>query len=119
MVTAGGCLSAFIGPEIAKLMINVLPKQYSGAYLAALGECAALLFTMRIIQFPNVKKKHNAIESTSLPTTMDRNLRSSGRSIFTIVSQRTFVIAALGGFVSWSAMGIQMSAAALAMIGSA
>ncbi|CAF3817338.1 unnamed protein product [Rotaria sp. Silwood1] len=56
MVTAGGCLSAFIGPEIAKLMINVLPKQYSGAYLAALGECAALLFTMRTIQFPNVKK---------------------------------------------------------------
>ncbi|CAF3455147.1 unnamed protein product [Rotaria sp. Silwood1] len=93
MVTAGGCLSAFIGPEIAKLMINVLPKQYSGAYLAAL-------------------------ESTSLPTTMDRNLSSSGRSIFTIVGQRTFVIAALGGFVSWSAMGIQMSAAALAMIGS-
>ncbi|CAF4975620.1 unnamed protein product [Rotaria sp. Silwood1] len=118
MVTAGGCLSPFFGPEIAKLMINVLPKQYSGAYLAALGGCAALLFTMRIIRFPDVKKKHNAIESTSLPTTMDRNLSSSGRSIFKIVGQRTFVIAALGGFVSWSAMGIQMSAAALAMIGS-
>ncbi|CAF4414765.1 unnamed protein product, partial [Rotaria sp. Silwood2] len=118
MVTAGGCLSAFIGPEIAKLMINALPKQYSGAYLAALCECAVLLFIIRIIQFPDVKRTHNSIESISLPTSMDTNLSSNGRSILTIVRQRTFVIAAFGGFVSWSAMGIQMSSAALAMIGS-
>ncbi|CAF2902955.1 unnamed protein product, partial [Rotaria sp. Silwood2] len=98
MVTAGGCLSAFIGPEIAKLMINALPKQYSGAYLAALCECAVLLFIIRIIQFPDVKRTHNSIESILLPTSMDTNLSSNGRSILTIVRQRTFVIAAFGGF---------------------
>jgi hypothetical protein len=96
-------------------MVNALPKPYSGAYVIALCECAMLLFTMIIIQFPDVKKAHNTQVSTSLSMNADSNLNKTGRSIFTIASQRTFLIAALGGFVSWSAMAIQMSAAPLAM----
>ncbi|CAF4705182.1 unnamed protein product [Rotaria sp. Silwood1] len=39
----------------------------------------------------------------------------SGAYLTTLSTQRTFLIAALGGFVSWSAMAIQMSATPLAM----
>jgi MFS family permease len=47
--------------------------------------------------------------------TADSNHSQTGRSICAIASQRTFLMAALCGFVSWSAMAIQMSAAPLAM----
>lgn len=98
-------------------MVNVLPKPYSGAYLIALGECTMILLTMKIIQFPDVKKAHDTSILTSLSMTVDRNLSKTGRSIFAIACQRTFLIAALGAFVSWSAMAIQMSATPLAMSG--
>ncbi|CAF4954299.1 unnamed protein product [Rotaria sp. Silwood1] len=117
MVAAGGCLSAVFGPEIAKHVVNALPKPYSGSYLVALVECMLILITMRIIQFPDVKKAHNTLVSSSLSMTADSNPTKTGRSIFTIASQRTFLIAALGGFVSWSAMAIQMSATPVAMTG--
>ena len=96
-------------------MVNALPKPYSGAYLTALGECMMILLTMRIIQFPDVKKAPNPLVSTPLSVTVENNLSASGRSIFAIAKQRTFLIAGLGGFVSWSAMAIQMSATPLAM----
>lgn len=89
-------------------MVNALPKPYSGAYLIALAECIVLLFTIRLIQFPDVPV------STSSPVTTKSQ---TGRSIFVIASQRTFLIAAFGAFVSWSAMAIQMSATPLAMTG--
>ncbi|CAF4047606.1 unnamed protein product [Rotaria sp. Silwood2] len=43
------------------------------------------------------------------------SISNCGRSIYVIATQRTFLVAALGGFVSWSAMAIQMSATPLAM----
>ena len=72
---------------------------------------------MTIIQFPRMRQAHNTHISTSLSTITTSNLSKSGRSLFVIASQRTFLIAALGGFVSWSAMAIQMSATPLAMTG--
>lgn len=96
-------------------MVNALPKPYTGAYVIALSECMLLLLTITIIQFPNVQKVHDTLVSTSLSVTADSSLNRPGRSIFTIASQRTFLMAALGGFVSWSAMAIQMSATPLAM----
>lgn len=102
-------------PEIAKRVVNILPKPYSGAYVIALAECTILLLTMIIIQFPDVRNAHNAPISTSVSTSANDNQSTRGRSIFTIVRQRTFLVAALGGFVSWSAMAIQMSAAPLAI----
>ncbi|CAF1101945.1 unnamed protein product [Didymodactylos carnosus] len=72
---------------------------------------------MTIIQFPNIKKADYTPVSTSLSKTTGSSSSKSGRSIFVIARQRTFLIAALGGFVSWSAMAIQMSATPLAMTG--
>ena len=74
-------------PEIAKHMVNALPKPYSGAYLIALGECMMILLTMRIIQFPDVKKAQNPLVSTPLSVTVDNNLSKSGRSLFAIAKQ--------------------------------
>jgi MFS family permease len=98
-------------------MVNALPKPYSGAYVIALSECMLLLLTITIIQFPNVKETHNPVASTTSLITTDSNHSSTGRSIFTIAGKRTFLMAALCGFVSWSAMAIQMSATPLAMTG--
>ncbi|CAF4786353.1 unnamed protein product [Rotaria socialis] len=102
-------------PEIAKHTVNALPRPYSGAYLTTLCECTLLLLSMTLIQFPNVKKADYAIVST-LPSKMAvSNNKKTTRSIFVIAFQRKFLIAALGGFVSWSAMAVQMSATPLAM----
>ncbi|CAF1489895.1 unnamed protein product, partial [Rotaria sordida] len=118
IVIAGGCLSALLGPEIAKHTVNALSKPYSGAYLTTLCECAMLMFILTIIQFPSPRKTHNTHITSSLSTITGDNISINGRSIFVIAGQRTFLIAALGGFVSWSAMAIQMAAAPLAMTGS-
>lgn len=102
-------------PEIAKHTVNALPKPYSGAYLTTLCECTLLLFTMTIIRFSDVKNADYTPVPTSSSKATDNNRSKTGRSIFVIARQRTFLIAALGGFVSWSAMAIQMSATPLAM----
>ena len=66
---------------------------------------------MTIIQFP----EHTTGEYRLVPASGLK--RGSGRSILAIACQRTFLMAALGGFVSWSAMALQMSATPLAMAG--
>ena len=64
---------------------------------------------MTIIQFP----EHAKGEYTVVPSSGRK--RETGRSLLAIACQRTFLMAALGGFVSWSAMALQMSATPLAM----
>lgn len=102
-------------PEIAKHTVNALPKPYSGAYLTTLCECTLLLFTMTIIQFSDIKKADYSLVPTSSTKIPNNNDHKTGRPLLLIARQRTFLIAALGGFVSWSAMALQMSAAPLAM----
>lgn len=70
---------------------------------------------MTIIQFSHVKKADYTLVSTSASKVLDKSRSKTGRPLFKIASQRTFLIAALGGFVSWSAMAVQMSATPLAM----
>ncbi|CAF3928682.1 unnamed protein product [Rotaria sp. Silwood1] len=67
-----------------------------------------------MIQFTEITKAEYRPVSTSVVET-ESSISKNGRSIFVIATQRTFLIAALGGFVSWSAMAIQMSATPLAM----
>ena len=102
-------------PEIAKHTVNALPKLYSGAYLTTLCECTLLFFTMTIIRFSDVTKADYTSVATSATQTAEISHETVGRSLITIAGQRTFLMAALGGFVSWSAMALQMSAAPLVM----
>ncbi len=105
----------YYSPEIAKHTVNALAKPYSGAYLTTLCECTLLLFSMTIIRFSDVKKGDYTLVPTSSSKARNEKCNNTGRSLFEIGSQRTFLIAALGGFVSWSAMAVQMSATPLAM----
>lgn len=114
-VENASCLLCCCRPEIAKHTVNALPKPYSGAYLTTLCECTLLLLTMTIIQFSKLKYTDYTLASSSPTDSESVQLHKTGRSIITIARQRTFLIAALGGFVSWSAMAVQMSAAPLAM----
>ncbi|CAF4649893.1 unnamed protein product [Rotaria sp. Silwood2] len=95
----------------------MLPKPYSGAYIATLCEFLLLLLLITIIQFPHMNKECAAHMPSSSSTTMNSNSGPGGRSIFLIAGQRTFLIATFVGFVSWSSMSIQMSATPLAMTG--
>ena len=70
---------------------------------------------MTIIQFSDIKKADYSLVPTSSSKVPNNNDHKTGRPLFLIARQRTFLIAALGGFVSWSAMAVQMSAAPLAM----
>ena len=115
----GNCLQAlllyFSSPELAKHTVYALEKPYSGAYIVTLCESAMLLFTITIIQFPRIKKIHNTNSSNPSLTITGDGSNISSRSLFVIASQRAFLIAVFIGFVSWSAMAIQMSGTPLAM----
>lgn len=102
-------------PEVATHAVNMLPKPYSGAYIATLGEFLLLLILITTIQFPSVNKEYAAKVPSSSSMTINSDSGLGSRSILIIVGQRTFLVAAFVGFVSWSSMSIQMSATPLAM----
>lgn len=70
---------------------------------------------MTIIQFSDIKKADYSLVPTSSSKIPNNNGEKTGRPLLVIARQRTFLVAALVGFVSWSAMAVQMSAAPLAM----
>lgn len=85
--------------------------------MTTLCECTLLLLSLTLIQFPRHKKADYAIVSTTSSKADTSENSKPARSILTIACQRKFLVAALGGFVSWSAMAVQMSATPLAMSG--
>jgi MFS family permease len=72
---------------------------------------------MRIIQFPDINRADYTPVSISESNGSNQTRPKSQRSLYAIVCQRTFLVAAFGGFVSWSSMAVQMSAIPLAMNG--
>ncbi|KLN59363.1 MFS transporter [Kiloniella spongiae] len=104
LVMAGGVVSAFAGPELAKWSKDLEffgPVLFVGSFYAITALCLA---TLLIIQFLNI------------PKLAVHERKSGGRSMLEIAKQPVFFVAVLSGIVSYACMNLIMSITPAAMI---
>lgn len=104
LVMAGGVISAFAGPELAKWSKDLEffgPVLFVGSFYAITALCVG---TLIIVQFINI------------PRLAIHEMKSGGRSIFEIAKQPVFFVAVLCGIVSYACMNLIMSITPAAMI---
>lgn len=101
LVMAGGVIAS-IGPLLANLSKDLLPPDiFAGVYVTIALLYIASLITLRFVNIP----KPGGAE------------RGGGRPLFQILRQPIFIVAALGGMISYMLMSLLMSAIPLAMQG--
>ncbi len=102
LVLAGGLLSAFLGPELAKWSRDLFaPVLFAGCYLSIAGLAALSLI---ILQFIEILR----------PSAAER--QDSGRPLRAIARQPSFVVAVLCAMVGYGSMNLVMTTTPLAMI---
>lgn len=100
-VLAGGVVAAFIGPELAKVSVDLFePVKFAGGYAAVL---CIILVAMGVMQFVDIPR----------PSVEERS--RSGRPLLEIVRQPKFVVALLSAMLGYAAMILMMTATPLAM----
>ncbi len=102
LVLAGGVLSAFLGPELAKWSRELLaPVLFAGSYLCISGLALASMVLLQFIDIPR-------------PSTAER--RRAGRPLAEIMRQPTFIVAVACAMVGYGSMNLVMAATPLAML---
>ncbi len=100
-VLAGGVISSFLGPQLAKFGEKLLePILFAGIYILIAGLCIFTLFLIQAIRIPSPKSA---------------GINNSGRPIFEIMRQPVFIVAAMSGMFGYGAMTFVMIATPLAM----
>jgi len=103
-VFAGGLVSAIIGPEVVRLMSDLLaPVPYAGAYMAVIGINLIGACSLIFLDIPRPR--------------MDKSTVGSGRPLGTILRQPRTIVAILCAMVSYAMMTLVMTSTPLAMIG--
>ncbi len=98
-VMAGGVFAGVIGPQLVTYTMDLTPgRMFAASYLA---QAAVALVAMAVL---------SGVDLPRPPATAAR-----GRPLMEIVRQRSFVVAALCGVVSYSLMNLVMTSAPLAM----
>jgi MFS family permease len=101
LVLTGGVLAALVGPEIAKLSVDMFsPVLYAGTYLAF---CAMGVLNIITVQFLKLPKP-----------TANTNFRA-GRPMGEIARQPTFLLALFASMIGYSMMVLVMTATPLSM----
>jgi len=102
LVLAGGVLSAFLGPELAKWSLDLFaPVLYAGGYLC-IGVLA--LTSLVLLQFIEIPR----------PGKVERG--KSGRPLLVIARRPDFAVAVLCAMVGYGAMNLVMTATPLAVV---
>ena len=102
LVLAGGVVAAFVGPEIARFTVDVVPgHEFLGPYLAII---ALLLVTIAVLGFVDIPK--SAADDGGEP---QRPLREIAR-------QPTFMVAVFSAMVGYVVMVLLMTATPIAML---
>jgi MFS family permease len=100
-VLAGGVLAALIGPELAKHTKDLLaPVTFAGSFASLILVAVASLILLQFIRIP-------------APTEAER--REAQRPLSVIARQPAFIVAVLGGMVSYGVMNFVMTSTPLAM----
>ncbi|MGE3645665.1 MAG: MFS transporter [Beijerinckiaceae bacterium] len=99
-VMAGGIFSGVLGPQLVTITMNWwAPYIYAASFVAQ--GCVALVCMW-------------VLSGTNLPPPEEENL-SAGRPLMEIARQKSFIVAALCGMISYSLMNLVMTSAPLAM----
>ncbi len=101
-VISGGIAAAFIGPQIVRWTNDILPVPFLGSILSL---TVLFVVTFLLISFLNV------------PNLSEEDIRSSGRPLFQISRNPTFIVSVLSGMVGYGSMSMIMTATPIAMIG--
>lgn len=99
-VLAGGLVAAFVGPQLAKVTVDLLPAAFAASYLAVVG---LSFLAIVLLQFTRLVKAHAPGVSTS------------GRPILEIMRSPTFIVAALSSTMGYGVMNMLMTSTPLAM----
>ncbi len=100
MVMAGGVIAAFIGPNLANWSSGLFSERFAGPFAALI-----LVYILSMI----------TISFAELPGPIVRNVKSSGRSIGTIVAQPVFIVAVICQMLGYGTMNLVMGTTPLAM----
>ena len=102
LVLAGGLVAAFLGPELAKWSRDLLPEAfYAGAYFCVAALAGLSLVVLQLIEIPRPRRDQRG---------------RSGRPLWQIAGQPTFLVAALCGMVAYGSMNLVMTVTPLAVV---
>lgn len=106
IVLIGGIAAGVIGPQLILNFRDFLsPVPFAGAFLWAIG-----LFIIALIVMAFLEPGHP-------PVSDSEKAKGGGRSLFEIIKQPRFIVAALCGTITYAIMSFVMTATPLAMIG--
>ncbi|MCH8183515.1 MAG: MFS transporter [Proteobacteria bacterium] len=102
LVLAGGVVAAFVGPEIARFSVDIVPEHnFLGPYLALI---VLLAITIGVLGFVDIPKDSASVSA------------EPQRPLLEIARQPTFVVAALSAVVGYVVMVLLMTATPIAML---
>jgi MFS family permease len=100
-VLAGGVLAAVVGPELAKLSIDLFdPVQFAGGYVAVM---MLIVCAVIVLQFLDI------------PTLSVARQKNTGRPLRVIAAQPVFIVAVVSAMLGYASMALVMTATPLAM----
>jgi predicted MFS family arabinose efflux permease len=102
LVLAGGVAAAYLGPEIAKLSVDVVPSvRFLGPYLAVIGFMALTMLALGLVDIPKPAEGDAA---------------GAPRPLGEILRQPAVAVAILSAAVGYSVMLLIMTATPIAMV---
>ncbi len=101
-VIAGGIAAAIIGPQLVRWTNDLLPVPFLGSILSLV--IPVLLSLLLLSQL-------------SIPKLSEEEIQSSGRPLFLITRNPTFIFSVLSGMVGYGSMSMIMTATPIAMVG--
>lgn len=99
-VMAGGVIAAFSGPNLAVFSRDLLPVSFAGFYAAVVGVMLVSATLISLLTIPPPPANERA---------------AGGRPLGEIARQPSFIVAVLGGIISYAVMNLLMTATPLAM----
>lgn len=101
LVVAGGLVAAVLAPEITRWAAALSPVPFFGVYLAM---AALALVNVPVLAFVDIPKPHSSWRERA------------GRPLAHVMRQPVFMVAALGGMISYGVMLLVMTATPLAIV---
>lgn len=101
-VISGGIAAAVIGPQIVRWTNDLLPVPFLGSILSISGLFVLALILLSFLRIPKLSAEE---------------IRSSGRPLFQITRNPTFIVSVLSGMVGYGVMSMIMTATPIAMVG--
>ena len=103
LVMAGGVVAAFVGPNLASFTRDlVAPAAFTGSFLALVALHGSSMLLLAFLRVP--------------PPSFEES-EGEGRPLARVARQPAFVVAVLGGMVSYGVMNLLMTSTPLAMAG--